>query len=129
MTPGSRLPTAISRCPTSMLKMWPPRSRSTSRPWRLSLPVKPQATARRGGHTSTQALATIQLWPSVRAKRWVLAFVRRVCPEPNTRAVIAIGSIVRAPSVVQDADLVYIYKSHRPDLFHHPLDADVRVYD
>lgn len=74
-------------------------------------------------------LATVRVWPSPEAKRWVVAFAERVCTEPNTQALIAIGSIVRAAGTVQDADLVYIYKSTRPEFRHHPLDVDVRIYD
>ena len=52
-----------------------------------------------------------------------------MCADRNTEALIAIGSIVRAVTTVQDADLVYIYKSHRPEFVDHPLDVDVRIYD
>lgn len=125
----SRWPTAISGCQISMLKMWQSKSRSTSTLWRFFLPVKSRPQTTRGSGGAALVLETVRSWPSSQAKRWVLAFVKKVCPQPNTRAVIAIGSIVRVPRVVQDADFIYIYKSHRTDLSDHPLDVDVRIYD
>jgi hypothetical protein len=93
------------------------------------LPVKSRTKERQRSGTTTWGLETVHSWPSSEAKRWVLAFVKGVCPGLNTQALIAIGSIVRELSVVYDADLIHIYKSHRPDLSNHPLDVDVRVYD
>jgi hypothetical protein len=52
-----------------------------------------------------------------------------MCADRNTLALVAIGSLVRGVTTVQDADLVYIYKSHRPEFADHPLDVDVRIYD
>lgn len=74
-------------------------------------------------------LDAIQRWPSAQAKRWVIGLTRRLCNDENTLAFLAIGSIVRPVSTVQDADLLYIYSSYRPQFLDHPLDVDVRVYD
>jgi hypothetical protein len=59
----------------------------------------------------------------------VSSFAKRVCADGNTLALVAIGSLVRDVASVQDVDLVYIYKSKPPDVFEHPLDVDIRVYD
>src|SRR5262245_53131045 len=96
--------------------------------WRAFLPDRSRAPERRGGAVVPSTLETIRAWPSPEAKRWVFAFAKRICPEANTRALIAIGSIVREPAAVYDADLIYIYRTHRPDLSDHPIDVDVRIY-
>lgn len=86
------------------------------------------------GRLPTQAdlpssvMETITTWPTPEAKRWAFEFARAICPDPNTQALLLIGSIVRPVADVQDVDLLYIYGSRRPDFADHPLDVDVRVY-
>jgi len=128
MTLESQWPTATSQCLISMPRTWQSKSRSMSTLWRRSLGGR---SPRRPGPPGKRCwrLADIRVWSSPGAKRWVLAFAKKVCTEPNTQALIAIGSIVRATSTAQDADLVYIYRSERPEVGDHPLDVDVRIYD
>jgi hypothetical protein len=80
-------------------------------------------------NAAPSALRRFRTWPSARARRWVSAFAKRACADPNTLALVAIGSLVRNVMTVQDADLLYIYKSNRPEVLDHPLDVDVRAYD
>jgi hypothetical protein len=68
-------------------------------------------------------------WPSLEAKQWVNAFAERVCPDMNTRALLAIGSVVRPVERVNDVDLVFLYGTIRPPYEPHPLDVDLRIYD
>jgi len=75
------------------------------------------------------ALRDLRAWPSAAAQRWVSGFASKICADNNTQALIAIGSIVRPVPSVQDVDLLYVYKSHRPDFADHPVDVDVRAYD
>ena len=82
-----------------------------------------------GPVAASSMLRCLRIWPSPDARRWVSSFATKVCADPNTLALVAIGSIVRDVTVVQDVDLVYIYRSHPPDVSGHPLDVDVRVYD
>ena len=74
-------------------------------------------------------LRRLRAWPSAIARHWVSSFAKKVCADDNTLALVAIGSLVRNVAAAQDVDLVYIYKSKPPDVFEHPLDVDVRVYD
>jgi hypothetical protein len=74
-------------------------------------------------------LRAFSRWPSHEARGWVVAFAERVCPDPNTKALVAIGSFVRPVKQVNDVDLVYFYASQRPPYEAHPLDVDLRIYD
>lgn len=73
-------------------------------------------------------LEALRSWPSTATKRWVVSFAERVCKDSNTAALLAIGSIVRRATPVNDVDLVYIFRSSRPQFRTHPLDVDIRVY-
>ena len=74
-------------------------------------------------------LRRLRPWPSAVAQQWGSLFATKVCSDSNTLALVAIGSVVRAVAAVQDVDLVYIYKTKPPDVFEHPIDVDVRIYD
>ena len=56
------------------------------------------------------------------------SFAEGVCEDSNTAALLAIGSIVRRATRVNDVDLVYIFRSTRPRFRTHPLDVDIRAY-
>lgn len=73
-------------------------------------------------------LEALPSWPNTTTKRWVVSFAERVCGDPNTAALLAIGSIVRRATPVNDVDLVYICRAARPRFCPHPLDVDIRIY-
>jgi len=73
-------------------------------------------------------LEALPSWPNTTTKRWVVSFAERVCEDSNTAALLAIGSIVRQVTPVNDVDLVYIFRASRPRFRTHPLDVDIRVY-
>jgi hypothetical protein len=58
----------------------------------------------------------------------VVSFAERVCKDSSVAALLAIGSIVRRATPVNDVDLVYIFHGSRPRFRTHPLDVDIRVY-
>jgi hypothetical protein len=74
-------------------------------------------------------LTRLKNWPSPQAKEWVYEFATAACTNPSTRALIAIGSIVRQVPKTNDVDLVYVLRGHRVSLADRPLDVDLRVYD
>lgn len=73
-------------------------------------------------------LEALRSWPNAATKSWVMSFAELVCGDANTAALLAIGSMVRRSSPVNDVDLVYIVRLGRPRFRTHPLDVDIRVY-
>jgi hypothetical protein len=125
----SRWPTETSLCPAWTLKISRPKSKSTLKRSRRFLRDKSHRYVHSGKGQAPSALRALPAWPSAEAKRWVFNFAKKICADKNTQALVVIGSMARPVPSVQDVDLLYIYKSHRPEFAEHPMDVDVRVYD
>ena len=67
-------------------------------------------------------------WPSDVAKEWVVQFVQMAYDQPDIRAIVAFGSIVRDVSYSVDVDLLFVYNLEIPGFTTPPLDVDVRAY-
>ena len=73
-------------------------------------------------------LESTAVWPSLTAKEWVEQFVQMAIDQPDIRAIVAFGSIVRDVSHSVDVDLLFVYSSNMPEFSTPPLDVDVRAY-
>lgn len=84
---------------------------------------------RLGNVDSSHVLATIDKWPSTRAKEWVENFAQTSRRQSDIWAIVIFGSIIR-PQVRYsvDVDLLVIYESERPNFVLPPLDVDIRSY-
>lgn len=67
-------------------------------------------------------------WPGAASRDWVVSFAGRACSDPNTRALLLIGSIARNVRQCTDVDLLYIYVSQPLSVADHPLEVDIRQY-
>lgn len=73
-------------------------------------------------------LEFVRLWPSLKAKRWVEAFVELACSAPSLAAVVLLGSAVRPVKQVNDVDVLYIYKDKGIKCLGRSIDVDLRAY-
>lgn len=67
-------------------------------------------------------------WPSVLARDWVGRLLQMAHDQPDIRAIVAFGSIVRDVNHSVDVDLVLVYVDETPIFTSPPLDVDVRGY-
>ena len=72
---------------------------------------------------------SIYRWPSPRARKWVVGFLRRARPDPNVLAVVAIGSAVRKGVESEDLDIIVVCECARTLYERAPLEIDLRAFD
>ncbi len=74
-------------------------------------------------------LKAIRRWPSLSAKRWTLAALGGLALDPNTHAIVAIGSGVRLfHHAESDVDFLVVGNAEPERTTNQPMDVDVRMY-
>lgn len=70
----------------------------------------------------------IRRWPTRQARDWVEDFLERSRNEPNTLAVVAVGSAVREGVASEDLDLIAVCTDVRAFRERAPLEVDLRTF-
>lgn len=72
---------------------------------------------------------TVCRWPTTRARRWTVDFLRRAKDDANVVSVIAIGSAVRDNVPSDDLDLLVLCRDKETLRERAPIEVDLRIYD
>ena len=72
---------------------------------------------------------SVRRWPTPRARRWTLDFLRRARDNPDVVAVIAIGSAVRDNVPSDDLDMLVLCRAKETLCERAPIEVDLRAYD
>lgn len=68
-------------------------------------------------------------WPTVPAREWALNVFPKLCAEPNVKAVVLLGSTVRAAESSFDFDCLFVYSGGKPAFTRPPSEVDIRAFD
>lgn len=74
-------------------------------------------------------LQVIHRWPSPDAREWLKVFLERVAVDQNVRAVVAVGSAVRAGVTSDDLDLIVVCGRRESFDYAVPIELDVRAFE
>lgn len=75
------------------------------------------------------ALDSIDKWPSAESRTWAYQEIPLLCGQPNVKAIVFFGSIVRNVSLSADLDVLCIYEGTAPCFSTLPIDVDLRKYE
>ena len=128
------LPMETSISPTSTLRTWLDELKimwtRCPRFWKNNSMDRNKGTCRRQRMETDlrRFVESTATWPSAVAKEWVVQFVQMAYDQPDIRAIVAFGSIVRDVSYSVDVDLLFVGKLEIPEFTTPPLDVDLRAY-